>query len=574
MFEQFLASKTKGDKIINILAFVNYTDSVTKNNELLAQMCQMRPGKDLKKGDRVVIASGLHSRMDEEAFEINDTDLLPGDTIEDSGILVFEVSTPLVKSSLGAEGWNCNLKLLNIETKNKEEVITKWNIKIDEEVVIFIKDELKKKMILVLNEGVVLPKAEKKKEPKPIGTNHLKLFAKIDANEEEGKEGKNTRENTMRTIAIRKSLQWLRTTVGVKQSEMVVHEGGLKKDVWYLQRITSASKEYLSQSILRVEDDEGKWQGIDNYIRVEKVKIMQDKDAFQDYIVLGVWDVKKRGKLLDQFLLTTDVVDDESSEQLAAILTRKEIILKMSHGLLWDGALKNIVDRIGKGLFGRVCAPQAKYTVEEVWESISRTLNEDDNIVSLRTAAGVKHYDLEKIEDVVSMVKDRFDGIPETTFETKSEFEKTKLSLRSATKPPEEVKKVSGKKHEKESHQEEDEPYAKKQQSKGGGGWKQSSWATITPISRSMKEKGKGSSDIKAPWLCLYNLKYQFIGATEDCKKVGNCNRQHFDKSLKGKKDYYWTLQTLTEEVQRSSEAVTSKEEKSKLITAIKKEFP
>ena len=108
---------------------------------------------------------------------------------------------------------------------------------------------------------------------------------------------------------------------------------------------------------------------------------MQDKDACQGYTVLGVWDAKKRGRLLDQFSLTTDVVDDESSEQLAAILTRKEIILKMSHGLIWDGALKNIVDRIGKGMFGRVYTPQAKYTIEEVWESISRTLNEDDNVL-------------------------------------------------------------------------------------------------------------------------------------------------------------------------------------------------
>jgi hypothetical protein len=243
MFEQFFVSKSKGDRIVNVLEFGNYTESVTKNNPILAQMCQMKPIKDLKKADRIIIASGLHNRVEvEESFEINDTDLLPGDTVEDSGILIFEVSTPLVKASLGADGWNSNMKLINIETRNKEEVSTKWNIKIDEEVAIFIKDDMKIKRILVLNEGIVLPKTEKKKEPRAIGTTHLKLFAKIETTEEEGKEGKNTRENTLRTIAIRKTLQWLRTTVGAKQSEMVVQEGGLKKEVWYLLRISAASK--------------------------------------------------------------------------------------------------------------------------------------------------------------------------------------------------------------------------------------------------------------------------------------------------------------------------------------------
>lgn len=572
MFEQFFASKSKGDKIVNVLGFGNYTDSVTKNNHILAQMCQMKCAKDLKKADRIIVASGLHNRGEvEEPFEINDTDLLPGDTVEDSGSLIFEVSTPLVKSSLGAEGWNFNMKLLNIETRNKEEVSTKWDLKIDEEVAIFIKDDMKNKRILVLNEGIVLPKAEKKKESKAIGATHLKLFAKIETTEEEGKEGKNTRENTLRTIAIRKSLQWLRTTVGAKQSEMVVQEGGLKKDVWYLHRISAASKEYLSQSIMRTEDDEGKWQGIDNYIRVEGVKIMQDKDAFQDYIVLGVWDVKKRGKLLDQFLLSTDIVDEESSEQLATILTRKEVILKMSHGSIWEGAFKKTIERIGRGALGRVCPPQTRYTIEEAWESISRTLNEDDNIVRSRTAAGIKHYDLEKIGDVINMVKDRFDGIPETTYETENEFRK--LCLKSTRKSMDDGKKTSGKKHEIELCHEEEEPYVKKQLPKGGGGGKQTSWATRTSTSYSTKEKGKESKEAKTPWLCMYNLKYQFIGAKEDCKKVGNCGRDHFNKALKGRKDYHWTLKALTEQVQRSSEIVTNKEDKKKIITALQKEF-
>ena len=230
MFELFSASKRKGDKIISILAYANYRQSVIKDNELLAQMCQMREAKDLKKGDRIIVASGLHNRVIEEAFEIEDTELLPGDTVEDSGILVFEVSTPLTKSTLGAEGLNCNLKMLSIETGDKEKVIRKWDMKIDEEVAIFIKADLKKKPILVLNETVILPRAEKKKEIKPIGTTHLKIFAKTDATEEEGKEGKSTRENTLRTIAIRKSLQWLRTTVGAKQSQMVVQEGGLAEE--------------------------------------------------------------------------------------------------------------------------------------------------------------------------------------------------------------------------------------------------------------------------------------------------------------------------------------------------------
>lgn len=117
---------------------------------------------------------------------------------------------------------------------------------------------------------------------------------------------------------------------------------------------------------------------------------MQDREAFQDYIVLGVWDTNKRERRLDQFLLATDTVDDDSAEQLAAILTRKEIILKMAHGLAWNGVLTNIIEcrKIGKGQFGRVCTQQVKDTVEETWKSVSGTQHsgsEDDNRVTLRT---------------------------------------------------------------------------------------------------------------------------------------------------------------------------------------------
>ena len=51
MFEIFSASKRKGDKIINILTFANYGYSVTRDNDLLAQMCQMRERSEgLKEG--------------------------------------------------------------------------------------------------------------------------------------------------------------------------------------------------------------------------------------------------------------------------------------------------------------------------------------------------------------------------------------------------------------------------------------------------------------------------------------------------------------------------------------------
>ena len=85
------------------------------------------------------------------------------------------------------------------------------------------------------------------------------LFSKTEAMEGE-KEGKNIREIVLRTIAIRKSLQWCKTTVGAKQSEMVVQEGGLMKDMWYLQTLMAASKEYLSHSQMTVEDEGRKWQ--------------------------------------------------------------------------------------------------------------------------------------------------------------------------------------------------------------------------------------------------------------------------------------------------------------------------
>ena len=80
------------------------------------------------------------------------------------------------------------------------------------------------------------------------------------------------------------------------------------------------------------EDVDGRWQEIESFTRVENLRILQDKERFQDFAVNGTWDKKKNGELLDQFLPANEVVDDESPEQLARLLRNMGIVMIIGLG--------------------------------------------------------------------------------------------------------------------------------------------------------------------------------------------------------------------------------------------------
>jgi hypothetical protein len=368
----------------------------------------------------------------------------------------------------------------------------------------------------------------------------------------------------------------LRKSVENKQAEMVVSEGGLKTGAWYLERIKSASREHLNGTMGAV-DENGKWQEIQNFTRVEKLRIMSDREAFQEFAVLGTWDSSKRGNLLNQFLPPEETVDDNDISQLMRILTNAQIVLTIAHGSPWRDIFTPIIQRMENGTIGRAHTAQIKSVVEETWDSCNLSLQDDSATTSLSVGGIPKHFNVDNLEEVISMFKTRFSSIQETTWilaaEVNTSQEKKKNELL-------ETAKVMGKKRDKSDNSDECPPY-KKQPVIGGKTVQYSTSSKGNYQTNQSQSKGKGANLPTRPstqaspssWLCLWNLKYQLLNTTDDCKKVGNCGREHYDRSKKGTPGYQWTLATVTKQVEKASALVVSAAEKKKLLDAVKKEF-
>ena len=266
MFQQANARKEKGNSLARLAAKLRYTESVDRS-EILGSMLLKRKAKDLKRGDKWVIPSGV---IDGEnpTIDVEEETFLPR-TGTENGMLVLEVTSTPQETSIGVRGTSFTMTLINIESDETKSVEMRHNLAINEEVFMIVTDDLKEQTILILNDTITVPRrTEEKKAVKPTGKDHLKLFAKVGTcSEEEG--AKESRENAKKTKDIRKSIPWLRKSVENKQAEMIVSEGGLKSGAWYLERIKSASREHLNGTMGAV-DENGKWQEADSELHEDR----------------------------------------------------------------------------------------------------------------------------------------------------------------------------------------------------------------------------------------------------------------------------------------------------------------
>jgi hypothetical protein len=237
------------------------------------------------------------------------------------------------------------------------------------------------------------------------------------------------------------------------------------------------------------------------------------------------------------------------------------------------------VDRLDDGKLGRVMTRHIKYLVSEVWESVSVALREDNKKVILVKSGIRREFDLNDQDEVVGMVKFRCEGIEETNFLSESEFRRTEVKKKEPEKE-EKAKMMSGKKHHNVDKEEGGSSPVKKSASStsygkarpppsahsGGGGYHSKKGSADGGAAKSTAKNA-------VPWLCLFNLKFQYLGAKQDCAKKGNCGRAHFEKTKKDNPNYYWTLTTMTEAVNRASDSVLEANDKKKLIVKLKKEF-
>jgi hypothetical protein len=347
---------------------------------------------------------------------------------------------------MGPKGLSMNIKLCNIEAEETEELNVKWEIGMGEEISVFIPEAGKNKLILTLNEAVVPPKAkELSRDLGKIGKDHLQIFeGTAKAKEDDGRE---TRGEGIRKLReVRKTLPWLRKAATAKHMELIVVEGGFKNDTWYLENLATASRNRLAGNTTQSEDVEGRWQGLESFTRVERLRLLEDREAFQDFVVNGVWDKKKYGEVLDQFLPASEAVDDNNPEQLARLLRNMTSVNVIGLGSHWRDAFSSVVDRLDDGKLGRVMTRHIKYLVSEVWESVSVALREDNKKVILVKSGIRREFDLNDQDEVVGMVKFRCEGIEETNFLSESEFRRTEVKKKEPEKE-EKAKMMSGKKH-------------------------------------------------------------------------------------------------------------------------------
>jgi hypothetical protein len=276
-------------------------------------------------------------------------------------------------------------------------------------------------------------------------------------------------------------------------------------------------------------------------------------------------------------LTPEETVDDNDISQLMRIMSNAQIVLTIAHGSPWRDIFTPTIQRMENGTIGRAHTAQIKSVIEETWDSCNLSLQDDSATTSLSVGGTPKHFNVDNLEEVISMFKTRFSSIQETTWILAAEFntsqEKKKNELLETTK-------VMGKKRDKSDNPDESPPY-KKQPAIGGKMAQYSTSSKGNYQTNQSQSKGKGANLPTRPstqassssWLCLWNLKYQLLNTTDDCKKVGNCGREHYDRSKKGTPGYQWTLATVTRQVEKASALVVSAAEKKKLLEAVKKEF-
>lgn len=562
MLDSFRAKVLQGDRVVLMLEKTKYNTSI-QENEVLSAMISEKAYKDLKKGDRIILPSLAIFHDLETDLEIDDGDLFAEDD-SDFGFVVFEIKVVTQK----AKGVSISVTLTSIEVCKSEDWESRAGFALNEEMQMAIPDTKKSAKVYALDESVPRTGA-KKEEAKSItiGKKHLQMFGDMELTAEDSTSKGGNRATRQ---AIRKTLSYIRKAEESLHSEVVVTEGGFKQNCSYLDRIAAAHRDHLGLTG-GVTKEEGKWIGVSGFARISGLRLMKNKEAFQEFIVNGTWDKNKYGHLLNQFLSEDERVNDNSVEQLTSIMRSSQSILKVSYGLVWQEVMGVIISKLENGELAVVNTPQVKATIEETWEVCNRTLREDENMVTWTLSEVTKSYKLDNISNVVEMYKDRFSSIPETTYVTGELFRK-QIEAQHSLVSEKVGNQLSGKKRDKEDGDGFSAP--RKLQGTGTG---QSKQLGIVPLSRAQKkefvrdgEKKTGNSEIE--YLCLFDLKHQLLrGVRIGCKKGRDCERHHFDRSLFKTPDYYWTAERMQVQVVKTKVGVVMDEkEKESLIKVLK----
>lgn len=527
-------------------------------------MCHLKKMSDLKKGDRLVLPSGYYNKQTEVENEVAGEHYIPQEGME-YGTLVFEVKTPVEERTMLSKGIMFDMSLTNIESMaTLTAVEDSWGIKRDEELSVFIPETVMDKVVLLLNDTVKFPKpAEKEKDARQIGKEHLHSFSGGKTMEVDGKE---SRESMRRIRDIRTTLPMLRKTECERHSEFVVLEGGLKPNYCYLDRLATASRDYIEGNATAVGS---KWKGINMFRGVGNLRILQNKEAFNNFAILGTWDEDKHGRLMNQFLSVDESPNDDSPTQLATISRNMQTILQIAHGLHWNEVLDPFSKKITDGLVGEVCPAHIKTEMDEAWKACSHSLREDSNVVSLQIDEASKTYRMDSSSDVVEMVKDHFNAIKETSFKALQRFQKAQTEQEATSKAM-----TTAKKHELKIEETSRAPSKKPRMGeKDTNAPKQPNSVSTRRKAGNTGSKSTDTSKDSQPMLCIFNLKYFLLRTGKDCNKGEACDRQHYSRSLKESNDYHWNEERVTEQIKKARTFIISESDKVKLLEAVKTEF-
>jgi hypothetical protein len=177
-------------------------------------------------------------------------------------------------------------------------------------------------------------------------------------------------------------------------------------------------------------------------------------------------------------------------------------------------------------------------------------------MLSLTVAGTTKSYELDNVQSVVEMFRDRFEGIPETTFESAKRFENR----------AQQEKVVQQKEASKKHYRNEDEETGRKLQIIEG---------TTLDKSKTVEfgKKTPGTSDTLQERLCIFNLKFQLLKDQPDCRLGDDCTRTHYRKSLRESDDYHWNAKTVTDEINLARTFIISEADKIKLLEVVERVF-
>ena len=143
------------------------------------------------------------------------------------------------------------------------------------------------------------------------------------------------------------------------------------------------------------------------YSRIKNlVRLWRNEAAFDDFVINGVWDEAKHGKLLDHFLTEGEKVDDQSAEQLTLIMRNAQATLKVAHGKAWHDVMSTVIDKLENGRLGSVDTAHIK-SGKHGRHAVALCEKMITCMLSLTVAGTTKSYELDNVQSVVEMFRDR-----------------------------------------------------------------------------------------------------------------------------------------------------------------------